>query len=318
MFINGKWSIDQHLEQPTDHNGAFVRQVSEFRSWITPDGQAGPTGEGGFAAEPDRYHLFVALSCPWASRTLITRAIKGLDRIVSLSIVEPEIPEEGWQFGPLTHEGEHGFAGLTHLRQVYERADPSFTGRVTVPVLWDKKRATIVSNESAEIMRMFNDGFGTLANSVFDLYPVDLRAAIDEINEWIYPTFNNGVYRAGFAATQYAYDEAVAEVFSTLEALEARLASGGPFLFGERCTEADIRLFVTLVRFDVAYYSLFKCNLRHLTDYGHVSEYLQRVLDIPGVRSTVCFDHIKRGYHSIKAVNPTGIVSIGPAALPDN
>jgi putative glutathione S-transferase len=201
---------------------------------------------------------------------------------------------------------------VTYLHEIYTRADPGYSGRATVPVLWDKQRKTIVNNESADIVRMFNSGFGALADPSLDLYPDDLRAAIDAINAQIYPRLNNGVYRAGFATTQGAYEEAFADVFGMLDELEARLGGGGPYLFGERLTEADLRLFVTLVRFDAAYYGLFKCNLRQLTDYAALSGYLARLLGIPGVRKTVNIDHIRRGYYSIKALNPAGIVPIGP------
>lgn len=316
MLVDGKWTSDWQPVQATDGKGAFVRQESGFRSWITPDGRPGPTGDGGFTAEAGRYHLYVAYICPWASRTLIARRLKGLEQVVSLTVVAPALTDEGWRFG-----GEPGLepelapdpiAGATFLHQLYSRADPHYTGRATVPVLWDKARGTIVNNESADIVRMFNSGFGALAESNVDLYPADLQGEIDALNAEIYPSLNNGVYRAGFATTQGAYEEAFWGVFGMLDALEERLSAQGPFLFGARFTEADIRLFVTLVRFDAAYHGLFKCNLRRLTDYPHLSAYLARVLDVPGVRATVNMDHIKRGYYSIKALNPLGIVPVGP------
>jgi putative glutathione S-transferase len=302
MLVNGRWSANWHPVQATDSKGGFVRQVSGFRNWITPDGAPGLTGEGGFRAECDRYHLFVALICPWASRTLIARAIKGLS-FISVSILEPEVTEQGWRFvdGP-----------DTYLHEIYTRANPAYTGRATVPVLWDRQRETIVNNESADIVRMFNSGFGDLADPSIDLYPARLRGEIDTINDRIYHQLNNGVYRAGFATTQPAYEEAFADVFGTLDMLEDRL-SAGPFLFGEALTEADVRLFVTLIRFDAAYHGLFKCNLRQLADYPNLSAYLRRLLDVPGVRETVSIDHIKRGYYSIRALNPNGIVPVGPA-----
>jgi putative glutathione S-transferase len=302
MLVNGRWSANWHPVQATDSKGGFVRQVSGFRNWITPDGAPGLTGEGGFRAECDRYHLFVALICPWASRTLIARAIKGLS-FISVSILEPEVTEQGWRFvdGP-----------DTYLHEIYTRANPAYTGRATVPVLWDRQRETIVNNESADIVRMFNSGFGDLADPSIDLYPARLRGEIDTINDRIYHRLNNGVYRAGFATTQPAYEEAFADVFGTLDMLEDRL-SAGPFLFGEALTEADVRLFVTLIRFDAAYHGLFKCNLRQLADYPNLSAYLRRLLDVPGVRETVSIDHIKRGYYSIRALNPNGIVPVGPA-----
>ncbi|PKU22730.1 glutathione S-transferase family protein [Telmatospirillum siberiense] len=317
MLVDGKWTADWQPVQATDEKGGFVRQVSSFRHWVTPDGAAGPTGEAGFPAEAGRYHLYVALICPWASRTLMARALKGLEKAVPVSIVEPVLTDEGWRFGDYPGADRDGVNGAAYLHELYSRADPHYTGRATVPVLWDKQRKTIVNNESADILRMFNSGFGALATPAFDFYPADLQGAIDSLNGEIYPRLNNGVYRAGFATTQGAYEEAVGDVFSMLDALETRLQSGdGPYLFGGRLTEADIRLFVTLVRFDAAYHGLFKCNLRRLADYPHLHAYMLRILAVPGVRATVSLDHIKRGYYSIRALNPTGIVPVGPA-LPE-
>lgn len=313
MLVDGKWAADWHPLQASDERGGFVRQISSFRHWVTPDGSAGPTGDGGFAAEAGRYHLYVALTCPWASRTLIARAVKGLEAVVPVSVVEPALTDQGWRFGDHPGAGRDVVNGVQFLHELYTRADPHYTGRATVPVLWDRRRGAIVNNESADILRMFNAGFGSLATSGGDLYPVDLRDDIDLIEASFYASLNNGVYRAGFAITQGAYEEAVTGVFATLDSLEARLASGpGPYLFGPRFTEADIRLFVTLVRFDAAYHGLFKCNLRRLADYPALSAYLRRVLSVPGVRGTVDLDHIKRGYYSIKALNPSGIVPLGP------
>jgi putative glutathione S-transferase len=309
MLINGQWSTEKFGVQTTDETGRFVRQVAGFRSWVTPDGAPGPSGEGGFAAEPGRYRLIVALTCPWASRTLIARKLKGLERAIALSIVEPAMTEQGWRFGD---ETDRGALGATWLHELYSRARADYTGRATVPVLWDEARRTIVNNESADLLRMLNTGFGALASSAIDLYPPDLRAAIDALNDPIYQRLNNGVYRAGFAVTQQAYEDAVTEVFAMLDELEARLADGRTFLFGERLTESDIRLCVTLVRFDAAYHGLFKCNLRRLVDYRQLSAYLARMLAVPGVRETVSIDHIKRGYYAIKALNPNGIVPLGP------
>lgn len=312
MLVDGKWTADWQPVQATDANGGFVRQVSGFRSFVTPDGAPGPTGEGGFPAEAGRYHLYVALICPWASRTLIARKLKGLEDAISVSVVEPALTEEGWRFGDYPGADRDTLNGVTFLHELYSRADAHYTGRATVPVLWDKVRGTIVNNESADILRMLNSGFGALARSDLDLYPADLRERIDELNARIYPRLNNGVYRAGFATTQGAYGEAFADIFGMLDELEVRLAAGGPYLFADRFTEADIRLFVTLVRFDAAYHGLFKCNLRMLKDYPALSDYLRRVVDLPGVRETVNIDHIKRGYYSIRALNPTGIVPVGP------
>lgn len=312
MLVKGRWISDWHPVQATDEKGGFVRQTSSFRNWITPDGSAGPTGEGSFPAEKGRYHLYVAYICPWASRTLIARKLKKLEEVVSLSVVEPALTDQGWRFGDYPGATRDEVNGATYLHEIYTLADPQVSGRATVPVLWDRKRRTIVNNESADILRMFNSGFGALADNSVDLYPQDLREEIEALNARIYPNLNNGVYRAGFATTQEAYEEAFHEVFAMLDELEARFADGRRFLSDDRFTEADIRLFVTLIRFDPAYYGLFKCNLRRLVDYPALKAYVGRVLAIPGVRETVNLDHIKRGYYSIKALNPTGIVPLGP------
>lgn len=311
MLIEGKWTANWQPVQASDAKGGFVRQVSGFRNWVTPDGSAGPTGDAGFAAEAGRYHLYVALICPWASRTLIARKLKGLEDAISISIVNPRLDDEGWAFGGYPGTGPDDINGARHLHEIYTRADPLYTGRATVPVLWDKQLGTIVNNESADIVRMLNSGFGDLASGP-DLYPSPLRAEIDALNADIYPRLNNGVYRAGFAITQIAYEEAFDDVFSMLESLEARLDKGGPFLLGDALTEADIRLFVTLVRFDAAYHGLFKCNLRRLVDYPALSAYLAAMLAVPGIAETVSIEHIKAGYYSVKALNPNGIVPKGP------
>lgn len=312
MLVKGKWAENWQPVQGTDEKGGFVRQTSSFRHWVTPDGAPGPTGEGGFKAEKGRYHLYVALICPWACRTLMARRLKGLEDVISISIVEPVLTDKGWQFGDYPGSTDDSINGAKYLYELYVKADPEVSGRATVPVLWDKKTGTIVNNESADILRIFNSGFGELADNSIDLYPEDLRSEIDRLNDWIYPTFNNGVYRAGFATTQIAYDEAFRDVFTTMDALEDRLAKGGPFLAGDRFTEADIRLFVTLIRFDAAYNGIFKCNLRRLKDYEALSAYLYRVYALPGVAETVNIDHIKQGYYSIKTLNPNGIVPLGP------
>jgi len=308
MLMNGKWVADWQPVQARDEKGGFVRQTSSFRSWVTPDGSAGPTGDGGFKAEPGRYHLYVALICPWASRTLIGRKLKGLEGAIPTSVVEPELSDQGWRFGA----DADPVNGATYLHEIYTRADSAISGRATVPVLWDKLRGTIVNNESADILRMLNSGFGDLADDTYDLYPADLCDEIDALGARIYPALNNGVYRAGFATTQGAYEEAFHDVFAMLDELETRLGDGRDFLLGDRFTEADVRLFVTLVRFDVAYHGLFKCNLRRIADYPALSACQARILAIPGVRDTVSIGHIKRGYYSIKALNPTGIVPVGP------
>ncbi len=306
MLVNGKWSANWQPVQAKDEKGGFVRQTSSFRNWVTPDGSAGPTGEAGFKAEAGRYHLYVALICPWASRTLIGRTLKGLEEVISVSIVEPEIGDQGWRFATPDPINDASF-----MHEIYTKADPQISGRATVPVLWDKQKNTIVNNESADILRMLNSGFGELASDAFDLYPEALHSEIDALNDYIYPRLNNGVYRAGFATTQVAYDEAFKDVFEALDTLEDRL-EGKSFLLGEQLTETDIRAFVTLVRFDAAYHGLFKTNLRRIADYRNLQAYMLRVLDIPGVRETVNIDHIKRGYYSIKSLNPNGIVPKGP------
>ncbi len=311
MLVDGKWTADWQPVQAKDEQGRFIRQVSGFRNWVTADGQPGPTGEGGYKAEPGRYHLYVALICPWASRTLIGRALKGLEEAISVSIVEPILTKEGWRFGDYPGATADTVNDAIYMHSIYTRADPHYTGRATVPVLWDKVRQTIVNNESADILRMLTTGFEGLATKSIDLYPEEHRAGIDSFNDYIYPRLNNGVYRAGFATTQVAYEEAFYEVFGCLEEIEQRL-EGRDFLFGDHPTESDIRLFVTLVRFDVAYHGIFKCNRRRLADYANLRAYTRRMLDWPGVAATVNIDHIKRGYYSIASLNPTGIVPLGP------
>lgn len=312
MLVDGKWTADWHPVQAKDEKGGFVRQVSGFRNWVTLDGAPGPTGEGGFAAEPGRYHLYVAYICPWASRTLIGRSLKGLKETIGVSVVEPALTREGWRFGDYPGATADTVNGASFMHEIYTRADPHYTGRATVPVLWDRKRGTIVNNESADILRMMNDGFGSLATGTIDLYPPARREAIDAFNARIYPGLNNGVYRAGFATTQLAYEEAFLEVFAALDWVDGELGERD-FLFADHPTEADIRLFVTLVRFDAAYHGLFKCNLRRLADYPRLRRFVRRLYDWPGVAETVSLDHIKRGYYSIASLNPTGIVPVGPA-----
>lgn len=308
MLVNGKWTADWQPVQAKDEKGGFVRQVSTFRNWVTPDGRAGPTGAGGFKAEAGRYHLYVALICPWASRTLMARKLKGLEGVISLSVVEPELSDQGWRFAP----GADAVNGATYMHEIYTKADPAVNGRATVPVLWDKATGTIVNNESADILRILDSGFGDLASGP-SLYPADLAAEIDQWNDAIYASFNNGVYRCGFATTQEAYDEAYGQVFATMDRLEARLSDGRAFLHGDRFTETDIRAFVTLIRFDAAYHGLFKCNHRRVADYPALAAYTGRIHALPGVADTVSIDHIKRGYYSIKTLNPSGIVPKGPA-----
>jgi putative glutathione S-transferase len=310
MLVDGKWASDWQPVQKADEKGRFVRQVSSFRNWITPDGSAGPTGEGGFKAEAGRYRLYVALICPWASRTLIARKLKGLEDLIPVTVVNPVLSDQGWQFGGYDGTDADPLFDATYMHELYTRADESFTGRATVPVLWDMQQGVMVNNESADILRMFDTAFEGLVPSDLRLYPQDLAAEIDALNPVIYDRLNNGVYKAGFASSQEAYDEAVAGVFDTLDMLEDRLT--GNYLFGDRLTETDIRAFVTLIRFDAAYHGLFKTNLRQIADYPRLSAYMRRILDLPGVRETVNMDHITRGYYSIRALNPTGIRPVGP------
>ncbi|MDD9728786.1 glutathione S-transferase family protein [Mameliella sp. AT18] len=310
MLVEGKWTSDWQPVQKADEKGRFVRQVSSFRNWITPDGSAGPTGEGGFKAEAGRYRLYVALICPWASRTLIARKLKGLEDLIPVTVVNPVLSDQGWQFGGYDGADADPLFDATYMHELYTRADSSFTGRATVPVLWDMQQGVMVNNESADILRMFDTAFEGLVPSDLRLYPQDLAAEIEALNPVIYDRLNNGVYKAGFASSQEAYDEAVAGVFDTLDMLEDRLT--GDYLFGDRLTETDIRAFVTLIRFDAAYHGLFKTNLRQIADYPRLSAYMRRILDLPGVRETVNMDHITRGYYSIKALNPTGIRPVGP------
>lgn len=310
MLVDGKWVADWQPVQKADEKGRFVRQTSSFRNWITTDGSPGPTGTGGFMAEAGRYRLYVALICPWASRTLIARQLKGLADLIPVTVVNPVLTSQGWQFGGHPGTDADPLFGATYVHEIYTRADPHFTGRATVPVLWDMQRDMMVSNESADILRMFDAAFEHLAPSGLRLYPADLASEIDVLNHRIYDALNNGVYKAGFASTQGAYDEAVAGVFAMLDELEGRLT--GTYLFGDRLTETDIRTFVTLIRFDAAYHGLFKVNRRQIADYPRLSAYMERILRLPGVARTVNLDHIKAGYYSIKALNPTGIVPAGP------
>jgi len=309
LLERGAWRQDDpHLIK----DGRFIRRPTSFRNFVTPDGSPGPTGEGGFPAEAGRYHLYVSLACPWAHRTLIFRKLKKLDDVISVSIVEALLGNDGWEFGTGPGATLDTVNGKKLLRDIYLLDDPSYSGRVTVPVLWDKKRNVIVNNESSEIIRMFNSAFDAFTDVRTDYYPVELRGEIDRINDLIYTTVNNGVYRAGFATTQAAYEEAARALFATLDQLEERL-SRQRYLLGRQITEADWRLFTTLIRFDAVYYSHFKCNLRRIVDYPNLWNYLRDLYQVPGVSDTVSLDHIKRHYYgSHRNVNPTGIVPIGP------
>jgi putative glutathione S-transferase len=313
MLINGQWKADWDPVQWQDDAGRFIRESSQFRNWITADGRPGPTGTGGFVAEPDRYHLYVALICPWASRALMVRKLKGLDDLISITVVEPFLTDEGWRFGDFPGAGADTLNGTDYLHELYSRVDPGYSGRATVPVLWDKHLGVIVNNESADIVRMLNTAFDEIAGSSPDLYPPAVREEIDALNERLYTSLNNGVYQAGFARSQMAYEEAYHKVFAMLDELEHRLGDGRRFLFGDDLTESDIRLFVTLVRFDLAYYGLFKCNRNMLAQMPQLSSYVARIQTLPGIDDTVDATHIKTGYYSVKALNPTGIVPLGPS-----
>ena len=310
MLVDGEWHDVWYDTKST--GGRFVRQASGFRNWVTRDGSPGPTGTGGFSAEQGRYHLYVSLACPWAHRTLIMRRLKGLENAVPFSVVNWHMRERGWTFDAAPCVTGDPINGAETLSQIYVAAEPRYTGRVTVPVLWDKTRRTIVSNESSEIIRMFNSAFDGIGATPGDYYPTPLRAQIDALNERIYPEVNNGVYRAGFATTQVAYEEAVVTLFECLDWLE-ELLSASRFLTGDRLTEADIRLFTTLVRFDAVYYGHFKCNLRRLADYAALSRFVRDIYNLPNVALTVNFEHIKRHYYeSHITINPTGVVPLGP------
>ena len=319
QLVDGNW--ERQSLASLSKGGEFKRSTTAYRNWITADGAPGPTGVGGFEAETDRYHLYVSYACPWAHRTLIFRELKELTPHISVSVVHPDMLEDGWTFelDEAGATGDHLF-GLSHLRDVYIRNDPKATGRVTVPILWDKARNCIVSNESAEIIRMFNSAFDGLTGNAEDFWPQALRAEIEPVNDRVYETLNNGVYRSGFASSQEAYDSAVYPLFETLDWLEARLADQ-PFLAGDRVTEADWRLFPTLVRFDPVYHGHFKCNRARIVDYPNLWAYTRQLYQWPTpaggrIADTVNFNHITRHYHySHESVNPHRIVPIGP--LPD-
>lgn len=310
LLVNGKWQDKWYDTEETD--GRFVRQESKFRDWVTKDGKPAEGSTRGFKAEPGRYHLYVSYACPWAHRTLIFRKLKKLDNVISFSVVHHFMGENGWTF--LEEDGATGdtLYGMEFMRDIYTKADPEFTGRVTVPVLWDKKTETVVSNESAEIIRMLNSAFDEFGDASVDFYPAHLRSEIDALNDRIYPSINNGVYRSGFATTQHAYEEAFDELFDALEELEERLAHNR-YLVGDRLTEADWRLFTTLVRFDAVYYSHFKCNLKRIADFPNLSNYVRELYQVPGVAETVNMLHIKHHYYgSHDTINPTRIVPKGP------
>ena len=310
LLVEGVWRDKWYETKST--RGQFVRKDSSFRNWVTVDGLEGPSGQGGFIAENNRYHLYVSLACPWAHRTLIMRALKGLENIIEVSVVHWFMGKNGWTFD----QGEGVIDDTVNhcrlLHQLYTKAKPDYSGRVTVPVLWDRKKNTIVSNESSEIIRMFNSAFNNVGALEGDYYPLELRSEIDEVNDRIYNNVNNGVYKAGFATTQNAYENAVSSLFETLDWLEQRL-SGRRYLCGHQITEADWRLFTTLIRFDAVYFGHFKCNIRRIYDYPNLDGYLCDLYQQPGIAETVSFHHIKAHYYgSHSTINPTGVIPVGP------
>ena len=309
MLINGQWEKDWLKKRVHNEQGRFVRPPSVIRNWITPDGSPGPTGQGGYKAETGRYHLYVALLCPWACRALMARNLLGLENQISASITHPVISEEGWRFGGYPDATEDHLFNEELLQSIYLRHDSNYTGMVSVPVLWDKQSKAIVNNESADILRMLNDGFA--ATATMDLAPADLREEIDKLNRRYYEMFNNGVYKAGFATSQQEYETAVDDVFLALDEIEQRLADHS-YIIGDQICETDIRLFVTLIRFDAAYHGIFKCNLQRIVDSPKINTYLKRIYHLPGVAETVSIDHIKQGYYSLLRLNPNGIVPKGP------
>ncbi len=312
LLVDGKWHDQWYDTGKT--GGKFEREAARFRNWVTANGSPGPDGEGGFRAESGRYHLYVSMACPWAHRTLIFRKLKGLEKHISVSVVHPDMVENGWEFRPDSEQHRDHLHGFRFMHEVYTRAAPEYSGRVTVPTLWDKKKETIASNESAEIIRMFNSAFDDLegVRKDLDFYPERLQTEINEVNARVYDTVNNGVYKAGFATAQDTYEEAYKALFESLDWLENRLA-GQRYLVGGQLTEADWRLFTTLIRFDAVYYSHFKCNRQRISDFPALSAYLRDLYQVPGVAETVDIGQIKRHYYvSQRTINPTQIVPVGP------
>ncbi len=310
MLINGVWHSD--ADNATSKSGEFQRQDSSIRNWITTDGKPGKNGVDGFLAEPNRYHLYISLACPWAHRTLIFRKLKNLEDLISVSYVSPNMLDDGWTFNK--KEGSSGdiINNFNYLHQVYTANNPNYTGKVTVPILWDKHKKCIVNNESAEIIRMFNSEFNHLSNNTKDYYPQNLQKDIDKINEFVYENINNGVYRCGFATTQEAYNDAYHKLFTALDKINTILTTNR-YLVGSQITEADWRLFTTLIRFDSVYYGHFKCNKKSIENYPALREYLRELYQWPGIADTVNFTHIKQHYYfSHRKINPTQIVPIGP------
>lgn len=303
LLQKGKW-VDQWYDTKSS-DGEFRRQDSRFRNWLTSDGQPGPSGESGFKAEKGRYHLYVSLACPWAHRTLIFRSLKGLEDYIDVTVVDAVMLENGWQM-------QDPLYNLDFMYQLYLKADTNYEGRVTVPVLWDKQTETIVSNESSEIIRMFNTAFNHLTGNQDDYYPESLHSSIDAINERIYNSINNGVYLTGFATTQAAYEQSYTALFEALDWVEGIL-SEQRYLAGEQITEADWRLFTTLIRFDAVYFGHFKCNRQQIADFPNISGYLRELYQVAGVAETVSFEHIKTHYYaSHTTINPTGVIPLGP------
>lgn len=310
QLVDGKW-VKGDVAASEMKGGAFHREPTRFHRWITPEGSPGPDGQPALPAEAGRYRLFVSYLCPWASRTIAFRNLKGVREIIGLTVTNPVLGEDGWVYDEPVYAGER-VGKIRFHHELYVASDPIYTGKVSVPVLWDMREGRIVNNESADIIRILNSAFDHLTGNRLDFYPQALRHEIDRWNSPIYERVNNGVYRAGFAKTQDAYDEAVASLFDMLDELEARLAVTR-YVAGEHLTEADIRLFVTLVRFDAAYHGAFKCNIRRIEDYPALSNYLREIYQWPGIRESVRIDHIKRGYYGIAHINPTRIVPAGPA-----
>lgn len=311
LLVNGKWQ-DQWYD--TDkHQGEFKREAAQLRHWITADGSPGPSGNGGFKAESGRYHLYVSLACPWAHRTLIFRNLKSLQEHISVSVVSPDMLDQGWSFNESEGSSGDPLYGSEYLHQIYTRNSSDYSGRVTVPLLWDKQNECIVSNESSEIIRMFNNAFDRITDNHLDFYPEALRTDIDTVNADVYDNINNGVYRCGFATSQSAYEQAYRDLFAALDRIESRLQQNR-YLTGSHITEADWRLFTTLIRFDAVYHGHFKCNRHRLEDFANISHYVRELYQWPGVAETVNFSHIKRHYYySHHMINPTRVVPVGPA-----
>ncbi|WGV13558.1 glutathione S-transferase family protein [Psychrobacter maritimus] len=310
LLVDGQWQDKWYDTKASE--GRFEREDAGFRNWVTADGSAGPSGIGGFKAEANRYHLYVSLACPWAHRTTIYRKLKGLEDMISLSIVHPFMGDKGWTFAEGAGVIADPIVKADYLYEVYIAAKPDYTGRVTVPILWDKKTNTIVSNESSEIIRMFNSAFDEVGATAVNFLPTELLAEIDTVNEFVYSAVNNGVYKAGFATTEAAYKEAVITLFDALDMLEARLVDQR-YLLGNTITEADWRLFTTLVRFDAVYVGHFKCNIRRIVDYPNLWGYLRDLYQVPGIAETVSIEHIKAHYYTSHAnINPTRIIPVGP------